>query len=715
MPKYSANLASPFTIGQLADQYKTAFDTLGWGTGKVSIQGGYRFTSQQADDSADTPISITPDGAVAAPDSITSITGADWVDNYAGKVYVYPVTDGHHRWPLLFYLPGLRAFRITFTPVHRADGADSGPFSDLDIHAMDSVYSNNASDITTSARAASLKDSNWGSDYTIGQSYTTLWSHDALGGDAEVAQHALIYAKNVVLRIDKIEYIVTPDAFGVQGPNLDGPLFEFRFLDGSGYAYGVMQPLPVKDAYRPRVILLPPHYQRESGFSHLDDWKPTHLINLLFNAFREDDLQQVGIFNSGLPVYAVVKHYSYGADLNVFLASNDDHRGFALRSVQSGSSSIHVVADRVDKSSIYPANPTTVPERREHLRWLYTDYDNYSTATRAPARTGWLIKVEGQTRILQRGGVDLVFAPYSNTYTFALYRVSRNTDGELIYEEKVADIAMTGNGTSGVGKISFDALGLSLDTGYYLLVPPSNLRPVGTRGIPSSRSPVGTGARMLGPVVCRDLSDDSGWTAGSTVLNVTGNDFSIAPSNASIHGSLSLWLEFDVGDTPSNRVTSYAEDLALVTHSPGDSTPKPHQYELLPLENTEYTSNGNWAYGAFMPFILDRALAGVEPGYVWQLSPLPGWFSGARGYYTTARSAPTLEFEPDVTERFPAWMDRPYRDSLPLERLVMRPTRDVAAGNSHSNADGSEDFVAFISRRDSNRPWSVCFHVEAED
>ncbi len=712
MPKYSANLASPFTIGQLADQYKTAFDTLGWGTGKVSIQGGYRFTAQQATDTEASPIAVRPDGSVTAPSSVTNVTAVDWVDNLAGKAYVYPTQDGRHRWPLLFYLPGLKAFRITFTPVYRADGATTGAFTDIEMHVVEGAVSTNPSQITSSTRAASLKDPAWGSSYTVGQSYTTLWSHpDALSGVAEVATHALIYAKNVILRIDQIEYIVTPDAFGVQGPNLDGPLFEFRFLDGAGYAHGYMRPLPIQDAYRPRVLLLPPYLNYESSVpSSTSYWRPTQLFGHLFNAFRDDGLQQIGVVNEHLPTYAVVKHYSYGADLSVLLASNGDHRGFFLRSAQAGSSTIHIHADRVDKS-VFPAAPTTIPERRERARWLEADASNVTSLTRAPQHVGLLFKVEGQNRKLTQARLDLVYGSYSNTYTFRLYKVSL-TNGDLVYEQKVADVPMVGDGSSSSGSLLAEDLNLDLAPGYYLLVPPTNVKTQSYRGVPTVRSPIGTGARMLGPVVCRDLSDDTAWVQGSTVLNVTGADFTIAPNNAAVHMSLSLWLEFEVGDTPTSGTSAFGEGLMMVTRSPGDSSPNPQLYEVAPTESTENSSNGKWAYGACLPLGVDVALASVEAGQVWQLSPLPGWFSGTRKRYTTAKSAPTLEFEPDVQGRFPAWMDRPYRFSLPLERTVMRPTKDVAAGNSYANSDGSEDLVTFISRADGNSPWSVCFHTE---
>lgn len=717
MGKYSTALNAPFTIAQMADVYKTAFDTLGWGTGKVSIQGGYRFTAQQAADTAISPIQVKPDNTVVAPGSIPNLSTVIWVDNYCGKNLVYPLIDTYHRWPLLFYLPGMQAFRLKFTPVYRPQGGTTGNFSDLAFHVAESPFTANPTNISNQGRLASLSDGAWGSTYTVGTQYTTKWSHGAGGAfsnNAQAATLALIYCQNVVLRIDAIEYLVDENVFGVQSPNLDGGVFEFRFQDGSGAAYGIMRPYPVKNAYQPRVLLSPPLFTADTGLGSPTPWYFVRLTNWLFNLYREDNLQDTGLANGTLPTFAVSKNYSYGSTLNIFLASNTNFRGFFLRSTQPGKPDIHLSSDKADLS-VLPASSLTIPERRERAQ-LLSSLSRDTSSSRAPLRTGFLLKVEGQNRTLVGLGVDNLWAPSSTAYAFKLYNVSL-ASGSLLYQSKVADLTLTGDGNSGYGTASVSGLSLSLAPGYYLLVPPGNLPARANYASPECLNPITSAVRFLGPVACRDLASDSGWVAGSTALNL-GSDNSLIANNAAIHGHLGLWLDFENMDTPSSSLSSFAEGTMFIAPSPLQGNTYGlnwnTDYDLLATANGAPSAQGNWCYGAYPPFGISRALSSVEPGYLWQLSPLPGWFSGQRS--SSGQDAllnPTVEFVSDLASPFKAYLDRPYRFSLPSQSLVIRSGATIAPGNSYVNGDGSEDIVfsTHVYQGVDAYRRSVCFRV----
>lgn len=708
MPKYSAAINSPFTIDQLAEAYKTAFDALGWGTGKVNIQGGYRFTAQQAADAAASPVVVRPDGTVSAPASIPNLTACTWVDNFCGKNLVYPTQDTYLRWPLLFWMPGLKAFRLRFTPLYRPGGGSTGNFSDIAFHVVEATFNNNPTNVSNQGRAASLNDS-WGTTYTVGQQYVTRWSHGSGGAfadSAQIATAALVYCQNVVLRIDAIECLLDEKAFGVQSPLLDGPVHEFRFLDGGGAAYACMRPIPAKDAYRPRVALLPPLLMNDTGFGSMGQWVLTRYANLLFNAYRDDNLQEAGLCGATVPTFAVLKNYTYGSTVNLFAASNPDFKGFFLRTTQSGKTTFQLACDRAAKSFL-PA-PTTLTERRERAR-SYADDDAVST-TRAPQRVGWLFRVEGQRRTLSGVGVENLYGAGTNTYAFRLYRVTPQGGG-LVYEAKVADLTLTGNNLAGTSAAYSAGLSLGLDPGYYLLVPPSNLPVRAHRKVPDAQHPVVGAARLLGPVACRDLSSDAGWTPGQTVLSL-GADLSLVGNNAPLHGDLMLWLDFDTTETPAPTYSAFAEGVVYVCYSPGPSGGANNlDYDALNLDNSNGGAQGSWCYGAYPAFGLGRALACVEPGAVWQISPLPGWFASARG--TGGSNNPQVEFAPDVSSPFPGWLDRPWRTSFPLGTLRLRNEASVAAGGSYVNADGSEDLVfsRHIYNANANQQRSLCFRL----
>lgn len=709
--KYSTALNPPFTIGQVSDLIKTAFDALGWGTGKVNIQGGYRFTAQQAADAAAAPIQVKPDGTVIAPASIPNLTGCSWVDNFSGKNLVYPSKNTYYRWPLLFWLPGLKAFRIRFTPLYRPAGGSSGNFSDINFRVVEATYNNNPTNVSNQGRAASLNNSAWGSTYTVGQQYVTNWSHGSGGAfsdSAQIATAALIYCQNVVLRIDALEYLIDDNAFGVQSPNLDGPVHEFRFLDGSGSAYACMRPIPVKNGYQPRVLLMPPLLLNDHSLSSPQNLRLVRLSSFLFNYYRDDALSDTGLCNDTLPTFAVLKNYSYGSTLNLFAANNPDYRGFFLRISQSGKSTFALASDRVNKS-LFPTNTLTIPERQEQVRpFADPGLINYETALE---RVGWLIRVEGQARTLSNVRIDGLYYPGTATYTLALYAVSKS-GSSLTYNSKVADLPLVGdNNAYGSASGSFN---LSLAPGYYLLVPPALPQFLHDR-LPVSQHPLSSGVRLLGPVICRDLSNSSGWTPGSTVLNLDASRLSLVGNNAALHGSTWLSLNFLNMDTPTASTGVFAEGTAFVSFSPASGGGANNlDYDVLVLDNGSGSPEARiyGLYGAALPFGLSRALSSVEPGAIWQISPLPGWMAGQQSNYLS-QANPVVEFASDVTSPFAAWIDRPYRSPLPLFTLRVRSEASVPSGGSYVNPDNSEDVVFSRHFGDSrtNYQRSLCFRL----
>ncbi|WP_027894465.1 hypothetical protein [Calidithermus chliarophilus] len=737
MAEYSAALNPTFTLEQVADLYKTAFDARGWGTGLVSIQGGYRFTAQMEADTAANPVRLTPDGAIRAPNSISAFKGSnwadngdgtftaqgmvEWVDNFHGKNLCHPLLDHNRRWRLLFWVPGLKRFRLRFTVVKRPDNGASGPFSDLKLDVREAVYTGNTANVSNNNRSASLKDAGWGANYAVGQQYTTLWSHGAGGAIAGVAEawtYCSIGAVNAHVRIDAIEYEVTPNRFGVQSPSQDSGLCEFAFAQASGAAHGAMFPLPVKNPYKPRVLLCPPEVHDDANAaSDAGSTQARRHFYALWNAFRDEQLSAASA-NAGVlalaAVCAVVKNYSFGSTLNVYLASNSDFKGFFLRSSQSGRSDYQIVTSQAERTSYLPASAVTVPESVVRFSRVVQDalYDN--SGAHAVPRTGYLFQVRGSApRTLDRVRFGELWFP-SGTYVAKLYAVAVQDSAsgkKLTYQSTVAAISLTT--ASGVAEAG--GLNLALAPGYYLLTLPPNLPTRAARGPHSYLTP-GREVRHLGQVVCRDPATDGTWTPGATQLNVTADDLTPWGGNLLCQDNAALSLDFLGCDTPSQAAGAYAEGFALLTGSALDGGYRAEDFEPLPTAPAGNDYTGRVGLGVVFPFGLELTVNQLETPYTrWQLSPLPGYFGSFRRYWGDAWPQPgALEFEfgpgsGPAPQTFDAYADRPYRQSSPrLLNIRLRTGTALAAGQKYANGDGSFDAVVATHNYGNHR--STAFH-----
>lgn len=702
MPEYSTAVNPTFSLNQLADTYKIAFDTNGFGTGKINIQGGYQFTASQVTDAETSPIEIFPDGTVNKPASIINMTEAVWVDNFMSKNFVYPVSSGSTRWILAFYLPGASRFRIKFTPFHRPGGGTTGNFSEISFYVQENQVTTNPSNINGSARGAQLQIPT--GTYTVGTQYTTGWSHGtvgALSGAMEAGTIVLISCQNVVVRIDSIEYVPSYTVFGVQSPNLDSPLWEFKFLQSST-AHGYIRAIPQQNAWTPRILLLP---GINRGYHNVDgsitEYNSALFADtLLYGMYRDDNIMSptstVGIFSYHASTIPVTKNFSFGTTVNIYLANNTDYNAWFLRSTQSSSVS-HVYWDRILKSETFPTTSQVIQNRRANLQV----FGSGATASNTGVPSPLLFQVLDTNKVLR--SITLNNLDWPGSANLQLYRVSvtSGTFGKrIVYEEKIATIPMTGSGGQ-IGSANSGNIEITLVPGYYLLTIPYNTSI--RRGLYAGSQAHNRKVKILGPVDLRSgLGSDTTWVSGSTILSVGADATSSITNNDSIHFNPDIALSFLNTETPSTERSSYAEGWVLFGTNPIDGNNSTTYYSVPSFA----TGDNNWTntlnYGMWAMFGVDLAVNSIPINSIddsagWWVSPLPGYLASARSEHPSANPLEipqSIEFVTTSTNNnYSAWLDKRFRHSLKLRNTVVIRGTSVAPGLSYVNADNSKYIV----------------------
>lgn len=719
MPKYSFVRNPTFTIDNLADDYKNAFDTLGWGTGLISIQGGYRFTASQATDTQTTPIKLKPDGTVTVPTSITNITAVNWVDNYNGKNLVLPSNDPK-TWMLAAYMPGVKQIRINYTVLRRLDNGSTGNFSDINFYfAEQRINTTNSSADTSFINGLTISDPSWGTTYTVGNSYTTLWTN-------EITMFPVVSIRSLsaVLRIDSIDYQVTPNRFGVQSKNLDNPLFEFRFNTYTGNAYASVTCLPIKNAYTPIVMLIPPEYVQNVWSGAI---RPTTLHVGLYNLFREGtDYTTLGVLTSEPTVTAVLKNYSLGASINLFVASNNTYDGFYLKSSQSGSYDCRVQFDKITKQYSYPATPVQITNRSV---WLtntsnYLNAKTYSSSIDIP--NYFLIKVTSTNKVLTNITTFTLYSPQTVTGG-NIYSVTVDSSGfakKIIYQSKVlSNLVWTAQSPYGSSMYITASPNITLTPGYYVISLP-NIVPLGgnywTYGANSGQGLNQNSSQVIFMGGFAGASGvDTGWVANTTQINYEAgniNNLTTTNNTGNYRFDIYLNLNFDNNPTPSQGITTYGEGTVLITRSPDD------------VSNSMIDRFRTW-YESGQSDITTNTFAGVLPltgidlavntiplstnsqnqSSIWYSSSLPG--NTISNQSSGGGNPAGLEFS-TLTAPWDAWLEYKFRTPLTLINTKIVHTTSIAPGNSIVNTDSSEDIV-LVTHTSANptNPRSTCFRV----
>jgi hypothetical protein len=701
MSKSVFALGAPFSISQAADAVKTRFDAQGWGTGLVGIQGGYRVTSSMAADSLSAPIVLKADNSVVVPVSWTNLTACEWVDNFQGKNLVYPNTDPQTRWRLLAYLPGVRRMRIKFTPIRRVDALTTGLFSDIEIWYVEQRFDNSPADMTYNEQVSDLMGALSGS-YTVGTSYTTRWSHQdtgTLAGEVQLTPTILLRTNNVIIKLE-IEYDATENVFGAQDSTQIGATYEFRFANYSSLAFGVCTPLPIKFPWKPRILLAPPE-------SHPYMTNTANVVSAqmhtgwgsLFNAFRDDNLSEVGIWQSNVLAFAAMKAFGFGTTLNILLASNADKKGFMLEMAQSGKTVGRVVTDRLDKASALPATPVVVPERQLPIQSHVPFAISNTSLIFSESHNLHLFRVKGTGRKLKSLTISGIYNTNTRADTIKIYAVSVSNVGSangltLTYNGLHTSINTVGDGTStgNLGSIKATGLDLAFPDGYYALVIPNSIQLVRQYTIFPRHTNVAGEVRYLGGIEKENAYDSSTWVAGTTVLNKNGGNFSSISTVLNNHqDTLSLFMTFENLPTPSQQLGQYAEGTVLLGYHPleGRFTDR---FQNLADNSAGYSRA---MPGLVVPFGIDPALNTIEPASPWFMSPLPNWYTGTRTGDTSNGQnydQPKLEFDA-YTEPWDVWCERYYRAAFKTNTLKIRTGTATAEGNAIVNPDTSEDIV----------------------
>ena len=371
MPKFTQTLlANQYTVADVSNTLKTAFDSLGWGTGKVDIQGGYRFTATEEADSDITPFVLST--------LLDSVHGRFIrpIKNYSTDTASYESTA----YNLAMYLPGVKDFRINYTilsidTVATANGTIVQNPSNARVFEIRPYYisANKAISQRESGQFYTLANKMTNifeaapSTLTVGSSYSTPWVSS--NSPDVILSHAGCIVKlvdsgtttNLYIRIDSIEYKVSQNKFAFQSPNLDSPTMEVVPFEISGNLSTFINPILYRNSKVP-VARLGTYF----GWTNTSDMH-THVYNwakVLFDQnLRQSDNTVFGDPTVPFPFEGYIVEYNRSVDMQLFVGSNSDFKGF-FAIAKNPTSTNSVVFDTLDKSTAYPLSVAVKPQGR---------------------------------------------------------------------------------------------------------------------------------------------------------------------------------------------------------------------------------------------------------------------------------------------------------------------------------------------------------------
>lgn len=356
MAKYTQTLTgTSYNTTDFSTSLKTAFDSLGWGTGKVDISGGYRYTGTDQTNSETTPLVVST-----------------FQENFAGKNIINPNPDSRFysgAYYLGMYLPGVSSFRLKYTVMSdtMANGTSvdtSNAYRQSYSYTFFSTRPDYQSEINDNNAVREFKT--FPANSVVGTQYTTDWS------TKEISSHTGVIFKHgtngIYLRLDAVEYKVSQNKFAFQSPNLDSPTFESNTINYNGTLVSTITTYPIKESKVPILRLI-----RVGGLGNSNFFNSNNDSSLLSSSFLP--LWNEAIFHYaeditkfGTPLVVAAKDRiadaSFGNDIILRVGSNPTFQGFFVNT-QQGSLYNGAVWDTVDKVRSYPNSTPIYPSQRK--------------------------------------------------------------------------------------------------------------------------------------------------------------------------------------------------------------------------------------------------------------------------------------------------------------------------------------------------------------
>jgi len=471
MPKYAQTLtANSYLHSDISTRLKEAFDNLGWGTGKVDISGGYRFTATDQTNTDTTPLVVN---------------GADFVENLQGK----NIIRGKGRKStgvISMYLPGVKAFRINYTLVGDAGAtltwSSATEGSTLSNSYMRAYYLSlntsdlNNSDINSHWRSADMVLT---ANNTVGTSYSSQW----ITGDIVGYPTVLMAVNNprVSVIIDSVEWKVDQNKFAFQSPNLDSPTFELFSRTVSGAHYTTLIPYPIRNSKVPMVRVGYSEIKSNNYFRNQVAVKAHHSV--LYNTHPDPSIVGTNKVHS---MCEVVGNSNYSFDTIIRAGSNNTFDGFYVTMEQNGSVN-GSVWDTVDKSSAFTSPVPQYPAVRKTLvsvpRSASDGYgghyiqDNWQYGT---FLTHHIFEVKNTTNISEIQIPNIFSVGYQNgnfdkTYTVSISKLKAPVNGTFEVESIITPARTITTKLSGApDRVTSFSINSQVSPGYYAVSVGSN-------------------------------------------------------------------------------------------------------------------------------------------------------------------------------------------------------------------------------------------------
>jgi hypothetical protein len=490
MAKYAQTLtANGYNDIDFSNRLKEAMDNMGWGTGKVDILGGYRFTATDQANSITTPLVVN---------------GADFLENHSGKNIIRPIASGSVHRPtqiLSMYLPGVRQFRLRYTVMSPTLANGTVVTINDAANRMDAVFCKpNITVYTTTTYGNSdhhtLVQRLNPASFTVGTQYTTAWvgNLNIIG----IIGVTFRFNKDIYIVIDAVEYTVDQNKFAWQSPNLDSPTFESYTVTHAGNLYSVLTTLPIKTSKTP-VVKISPFYFSTSASQHdtssYDYYNEHQALGFAYKVLFDNETprNERGWFATAFNT-DVIAYGSYGKDISINAGSNNTFDGFYLNTRQDTVWN-GTVWDTVNKSSAFPNTSPQFPSQRKTVTTaLGGIHDSIMELGASILYEGCksyeVFRVKNQTSIQ---GFQYRFngrgssSPYNPTIPAVLYRVEQDAGTKkFVVREKLADLDFSATGVhSSFWRTA--TLDTTLQPGIYALA------------IKSSNQPIQTASRILSP------------------------------------------------------------------------------------------------------------------------------------------------------------------------------------------------------------------------
>lgn len=480
MPKYTQTLTgTTYNATDFSTSLKTAFDSLGWGTGKVDISGGYRFTGTDQSNAETTPLVVN-----------------SFQENYMGKNLVNPMTNVQYQGGMYYlgmYLPGVSSFRLKYTVM--SDTYSSGTVFNtpaLARQAMLYCYHTSKPEFSNEQTQTVVRDvKSFPSTLTVGTQYTTDWT------TSDISSHPGILIKHTLegtyLRLDAIEYKISQNKFAFQSPNLDSPTFESNTINYNGTLFSTITSYPIRDSKVPIVRLIKVGGLGGSAlfdYSNGDGYEASGVLQCWNEAIfsYSDDSSKIGVALASV-IKDRIAEANFGNDIVIRAGSNTTFQGFYINTTQGGVSN-GTVWDTIDKTRTYPNATPSYPSQRKSRINMFNNgrtiddgvkYYSSSVAGNAYHSNFYTIKVKNTATFSGFFITDSWAYQYmdlqDHTIDYVVHTATKQSDGTFkltgVVHPLTTKTLTVRNNYSNRNFVQFNS-DLTLNSGYYVIAIRSN-------------------------------------------------------------------------------------------------------------------------------------------------------------------------------------------------------------------------------------------------